>query len=80
MQYYLLDHAKNLSILTPRYFTEFDGYNIFPLSLIFISSGSTTFLGDLIITSLSFSTLRILYPFIKSFPNLFLLIDGISFV
>ena len=44
-------HSKILSILTPRYFTEFYGYNLFLLSLTFISPGST-FLGDLKITSL----------------------------
>ena len=48
--------CKNLSILTQRYFTEFDGYSLFPVSLILISSDST-FLGDLKITSLVFSTL-----------------------
>ena len=37
-------------------FTEFGGYNLFPLILIFISSGSN-FLGDLKITSSVFSTL-----------------------
>ena len=37
---------KNLSIFRPRYFIEFVGQNLFPLSLIFISSKST-FLGDL---------------------------------
>ena len=36
---------------------EFDGYKLFPLSLIFVSSRST-FLGDLKITSSVFSTLR----------------------
>ena len=49
--------CKNLSIYIPRYFTEFDGYNLFLLSLIFISFRST-FLGDLKITSSVFSTLR----------------------
>ena len=47
---------KNLSILTSRYFIEFDGYNLSPLSLILHSSGST-FLGDLKFTNLVFSTL-----------------------
>ena len=36
---------KNLSIFTPRYFTEFDRYSLFPVSLILISPEST-FLGD----------------------------------
>ena len=40
--------CKNLSIFIPSYFTEFDGYNLFPL--IFISSRST-FVGDLKIAS-----------------------------
>ena len=44
---------KNISIPTPRYFIEFDGYNLFPVSLIFISSG-ITLLGDINITSLVF--------------------------
>ena len=34
----------------PRYFIDFDGYNLFALSLIFVSFGSI-FLGDLKITS-----------------------------
>ena len=48
--------CKNLSILTPRYFPEFDGYSLFPVSLILISSDST-FLGDLKITSSVLSAL-----------------------
>ena len=40
-----------------KLFIEFDGCKLFPLSSIFISSGST-FLGDLKITSLVFYILR----------------------
>ena len=50
-------HCKNLSVFIPRYFTEIDGYNLFPLRLIFISSRSI-FLGDFKITCSVFSTLR----------------------
>ena len=49
--------CKNLSIFTGRCFTEFDGYNHFPLSLIFISCRSN-FFGDLKITSSVFLILR----------------------
>ena len=60
----LLDHA---SVLTPRYFTEFDGYNLFPVSLIWISS-ENTFPGDLEITSSVFSALsEILFALNQSF-------------
>ena len=48
--------CKNLSRLTRSYFTKFDGYDLFPVSLILISSESI-FLGDLKITSSNFSTL-----------------------
>ena len=40
----------NLSILTPRYFTEFDGYELFPVISNLVSSEGT-FIGDLKITS-----------------------------
>ena len=48
--------CKDLSILTPRYFIEFDGWYLFPLSSILILPESN-FLGDLNIASLVFSTL-----------------------
>ena len=67
--------CKNLSIFIPRYFTEFDGYNPFPLRLIFISSRST-FLGDLNITSSDFSTLgEILFALNQLFQVFHIAVD-----
>ena len=48
--------CKNLLILIPRYYTEFDGHSLFPVSLILILSDST-FLRDLKITNWVFSIL-----------------------
>ena len=55
-----LDHA-NVRIdqsLHKEIFIDFDGYKLFPLRLIFSSSGST-FLGDLKIASSVFSAIRV---------------------
>ena len=63
ISFFLSFRCKNLSILTPRCFNEFDKYSLFPRSLVLISSGST-FIGDLKITCSVFSILsEILFAF-----------------
>ena len=74
-RYFLIEFNCNviyarcfINAINARYFIEFDGYNLFPLSSIFISSRST-FLGDLKITSSVFSTSREILFALSQYSN-----------
>ena len=70
--------CKNLWILAPRYFTEFDGYSLSSLNLVLVSSESTS-IRDFKVTSSVFSALSVmLFALNQSFKCLISQLSSLS--